>query len=89
MNVAKSKFQQIVQEELQRLIYEQTGYSGQGEQQVAAVKKKQAKGKVKKIYNEIKKVLATKPFNKIEFKHVKRNKNKRCIRRNTDTIRLI
>ena len=33
---------------------------------------------IKPIYNEIKKVLATKPFNKIEFKHVKRDKNKRA-----------
>ena len=33
---------------------------------------------LKPIYNEIKKVLATKPFNKIEFKHVKRDKNKRA-----------
>ena len=33
---------------------------------------------LKPIYNEIKKVLATKPFNKIEFKHVKREKNKRA-----------
>jgi len=33
---------------------------------------------IKPIYNEIKKVLATKPFDKIEFKHVRRNKNKRA-----------
>ena len=33
---------------------------------------------IKPIYNEIKKVLDTNPFEKIEFKHVKRNKNKRA-----------
>jgi len=33
---------------------------------------------IKPIYDEIKKVLATKPFDSIEFKHVRRNKNKRA-----------
>ena len=33
---------------------------------------------IRPIYNEIKKVLDTNPFEKIEFKHVKRNKNKRA-----------
>jgi len=41
MNIAKSKLQQIVQEELQRLIYEQTGYSNQGTQRAAAVRTKE------------------------------------------------
>ena len=33
---------------------------------------------IKPIYNEIKNVLDSKPFENIEFKHVKRNKNKRA-----------
>ena len=33
---------------------------------------------IRPIYNEIKKVLDSKPFEHIEFKHVKRNKNKRA-----------
>jgi len=33
---------------------------------------------IKPIYDEIKKVLATKPFDSIEFKHVRRNNNKRA-----------
>ena len=33
---------------------------------------------IRPIYNEIKKVLDTNPFEKIEFKHVKRNKNTRA-----------
>ena len=33
---------------------------------------------IRPIYNEIKKVLDSKPFEHIEFKHIKRNKNKRA-----------